>query len=471
MVLQAKTFEDVTKAMESLDAKITQLEETKKKAETDIVSAIFGSSRGSSYPIVGATSDEERALKFFGVDHVAKLIQVNTAAPRYANVPAEVKQVVRDLKMAVNTSRFICQQFRGEPKDHIGATVNLDRFGNVKGMLDNPYGRAELAPRLKAFGSTVATSGDEWVPTLISAMYIDEYQLARVVADKFKEIPLASAPYDMPFKYGSTKARIIGENTAVTGNNFNTGKLTFTPTKFAEYYILPEELNEDSAVAIYEIGTSEVMESQRRAEEAAILNGDNDGTHIDSDTQAGAADLAEKAWKGLRRQAIANSANGGTTNFSAAVISDTNLRTMRQNMKKFGVVPTELLWIVDPVGLQQMMALSSVATLEKYGNQATVITGELARYQGIPIVCSEYMRSDLNASGVYDGVTTNRTALLLVNLRRWFIGMRRPIRIKIMEDLPNQDRWLMASYQRKDFQGMAQSATEVSVSYGYNVLV
>ena len=275
----------------------------------------------------------------------------------------------------------------------------------------------------------------------------------------------------MPTQGGVTKARIIPENTQMTGANFTTGKITFLSTKFSEFFIIPEELNEDSAPAIYQLGTREVVEAQRRAVEAAILNGDNDGTHIDSDTQALGADVAEKAWKGLRRQALANSANNGTTDFSNAVVTEANLRVMRQRMKKFGVNPSELIFFVDPVAYNQMMVLTNVSTIEKYGQAATVVTGELGRYQGVPIVISEYMRSDLNATGVYDGITTTRSGILLVNMRRWYLGMRRPIRVKIQEDLPGQDRWLLASYQRKDFQGFAQSATEVSVSYGLNISV
>jgi len=99
------------------------------------------------------------------------------------------------------------------------------------------------------------------------------------------------------------------------------------------------------------------------------------------------------------------------------------------------------------------------------------MTGELGKYQGIPIVVSDYCRSDLNATGVYDGITVNRTAILLVNTTRAFIGTRRPVQTKISEDLPNQDRWLISSYQRKDFQMFTQSATEVSISYGLNIAV
>jgi HK97 family phage major capsid protein len=452
--------------MKALEDKVTELETRQKTADSESLSAIL---KGSSFPVSGRTSDEERALKFFGCSHPAQLIQVNTSHPRFKHVPQELKQVVVDLKHAVNSARFISQQFYGEGKDHIGVSEKQDRVARVKGMTDHYFGREELAPRLKAFGSTVVGGGDEWVPILISSQYAEELQLERVVQDKFQEIQMASNPYDLPVAGGFTKARKVAENVAVTDTNFTTSKVSFSATKLAEYYILPEELTEDSAPAIYQLGTREVVEAQKRAVESAILNGDDDGTHIDSDTQAGAADLAEKIWKGLRRQALANSANGGTTDFAGSVITEALLRTMRQRMKKAGASPSQLLWIVDPIGLQQMIGLTNVSTMEKYGSSATVVTGELARYAGIPIVTSEFMRSDLNATGVYDGVTTNKTALLLVNISRWYVGMRRPIRVKIQEDLPSQDRWLLASYQRLDFKGFTQSASEISVSYGYNV--
>lgn len=463
----AKAIEDLTKSMDTINKKLDNLEKSRNQDDASIGAIV----RGGSYPIVGGTSDEKRAMQYFGVNHPRQLLTLNTEAPRYKHIPQELKGLVREFKNAVDISRFTAQMFHDQPRDKIGATESQDSVGVVKGMLDHYYGKNELAPRIKAFGSTIATAGDEWVPTIISSQFVEEYQLARVIEDKFQEIPMASNPYQLPIQSGVTKARLVAENTAMTDANFNTGVIEFSAKKFAEYYIMPEELNEDSIVPIYGIAKSEVMEAQRRAVEAAILNGDDDGTHIDSDTQAAGANVAEKAWKGLRRQGLANTANGGTTDFGNAIVSEANLSTQRQRMGKFGVNPKELLWIIDPVVLQQMLRLPSVVTMEKYGSLATVITGELARYQGIPIIVSEYMRSDLNATGVYDGVTVNRTALLLVNMRRWWVGMRRPIRLKVMEDLPNQDRWLMASYQRKDFKGFAQSATEVSVSYGYNVAV
>jgi len=464
------------KEMQELLARIstmeTQLVEAEKKslAEKDeMVKIMTGNAHNS--PILGAGSFEMKALSSFGCSHVKQLLQVNTGLPQFKWVAPEIKQTVLNLKRSVDNARWQAQMFHGAPRDHIGQTPEQDRVANIKCMLDTYYAKSELVPQLKAFGSGVATGGLEWIQTITASNYIQEYASPRVVEDKFRDMPMPSSPWILPIQDGSTIARKIAENTAISATNFTTGKITFTATKIGEHFVLPEELTEDSAVAIFDIGRMEVLNAQSRAGETAVLNGDNDGTHIDSDSQAGAADLAVKLWKGLRRNALANTANGGTTDFSNAAITEANLRVMRQRMGKFGNNPSELIFFVSSVGLQQMMALPSVITVDKYGQFATVLTGELAKYQGIPIVVSDFMRSDLNATGVYDGVTVNRSAILLVNATRAFIGTRRPVQTKISEDLPNQDRWLISSYQRKDFQMFVQSATEVSISYGYNIAV
>jgi HK97 family phage major capsid protein len=462
-------MKELLKRISTMESQLVAAEKKSVEERDEMARIMAGGSHNS--PIIGANSHEARAMSMFGCSHVKSLLEVNTAHAKYSWVPQEVKQSVISLKRAVDNARWSAQMFHGAPRDHIGQNPEQDRTANIKGMLDTYFAKNVLVPQLKAFGSGVAAGGLEWIQTITASNYIAEYETMRVVEDKFRDMPMPSSPWQLPVQDGSTIARKIAENTAITGVNFTTNKLTFTAKKLGEHYVLPEELTEDSAVAIFDIGRNEVVAAQSRACETAVLNGDDDGTHIDSDSQAGAADLAVKIWKGLRRSALANTANGGTTDFSNAAATEANLRVMRQRMGKFGNTPSELVFFVSSVGLQQMMALPSVITIDKYGQYATVMTGELGKYQGIPIVVSDYMRSDLNATGVYDGIVLTRTGILLVNTTRHFIGTRRPVQTKISEDLPNQDRWLISSYQRKDFQMFAQSATEVSISYGVNIAV
>ena len=413
-----------------------------------------------------SNSDEQRALRHFGVSHPKQLLDINVAHPRFKGVPDELKSLVLRFKETVDTARFTAQIFHGDAQDHIGQKEDQDRIAVVKHMIHTRYGKEVLAPALKAFGSTVSGAGDEWVPTLVSSSYIPEYELDYALEKKFELVSMPSNPFDMPKTKSLTKARIAAEGATKTAANFGTEKITLNATKLCEYYEIPEELSEDSAPDFLAAGRKEVVPAQVRASEAAIISGDNDGTHPDSDTQAGAADLAEKAWKGLRAIALANSA---TTSFGGAAVTHANLKIMRSRLGKYGSIPDDLLIIAGPAVYMQLVGLDEVSTVEKFGPMATILKGALAAWQGIPVVNSEQFREDLHASGVYDGMTTNLAGLLMVNLKTFWVGQRRPIKVKVMPSLPSSDQWLMASYRRVDFKGYTQSATLKSVQYGIKI--
>jgi len=425
--------------------------------ETKVQSALGEIEKAKSANIVGgatsfsnrSNSDEQKLLSSFGVSNVKSLIEVNTAHPRFAHINENTKSAVLQLKKDMDIARMQAQIFNGEALDR-----DDERVAHVKGVLETPFARmVDLKARLKSFGSTTAGAGDEWVPTAISASFIEEKELERKLAGAFKEIPLSTNPFQLPVQQGVTKARLISEAAAATDANFSTEKIQFDAKKLVEYYLLPEELNEDSAPAILELARGEVLQAQIRAVEDAIVNGDDTGTHMDSDVTSSASN--QKAWKGLRKLALAASS---TTSFSGAGITKAGLDAMRKQMGKYGTNPKELVWVVGPSAYAQMLNIDEVATLEKFGPQATILTGALAVFRGIPIVVSEFVRENLNASGVYDGTTTNRTVCHLANIRRFYLGLRRPIRVKVQQDARAEyDRWQLVSYQRLDFKGHLQS--------------
>ncbi len=452
---------DVEK-IKDLEARVEKAEKAAKQAEED--KARFIASGGVNNGTSSVNSDEKRAMRYFGARHVKDLFSVNTEDPKYRHVPVELKQLVRQLKEDLDVSRTIQQMFHGEPLD------KGDVSAHVKGVLDgNYYGRDVLAPKLKAFGTGVAGGGAEWVPTIISSQFIEEYELERQVVSQFRQVSMPSSPFDVPVQTNVTVARKQPESCDTADNvaaaSFGTTNLTLNATKLVEYMCLPEELNEDSAPQILSLTRSEVTMAQDRAWETAVINGDTQGTHMDSDVTA--AEDARKAWDGLRRLALANSA---TKDFSASAVTTPNLRAMRTQMGKFGVRERGLVWLVSSRVYQQMIDLPEVTTVDKFGPMATILRGSLAALDGIPIVISEFARDDLNAAGVYDGVTTNLSSVILCNRTRFVWGVRRPIRTRVaMDPTPPGDRWVMASWWRGDFKGLAQSASEASVQLGINI--
>jgi len=455
--------------IKSLEARVAKAEEANAAHEKSQADMIANGGYKSVHSSIN--SDESKALRYFGCGSVKQLLQVNTCDPRFQHVPQELKFLVSSLKNDWDTSRMIQQLVHGERLDR-GPNGDSESFSNVKGILDGSYfAKNVLAPKIKAFGSTVGGEGDEWVPTLVSANYIDEFELARQVASQFRSITMPSNPYDVPIQTNVTTARIQAEtcNPSTASNNFGTGKLTLDAVKLVEFMCLPEELNEDSAPNILGLVRSEIVEAQARAVETAVLNGDTAVTHQDSDVTGG--DDARKAWDGLRKIALANSGNGSVTDFGNLAVTVAKLRDMRTAMGKFGVSERDLVWMVSSKIYHQMRALPEVSTVEKFGPMATLLRGALAALDGVPIVITEYNRDDLNDLGVYDGITDDRSEIKLVNRSRFMLGVRRPIRVRaVMDPTPPGDRWLLASWWRGDFQGHAQSATEVSVSQGINIL-
>lgn len=452
-----KDYEVQTKKVDELAEKNKELEEEKANLVTSI-SRI-------NQPIVGTryNSDEQKAIQLFGVTSVAELIKVNTESEKAKKlVPEHLRAYVRELKERIDVSRMMAQAFRNGSLDQ----GEIEKPVAVKNIFDTYYAKQMLAPMLKAFGSTVTGEGDEWVPTALSNQFIEEFELEKKVADAHSEIRMTTNPYELPIEKNVPEAKTIGEALQATSTNAGTDKLTFSAKKFVQFTRLPEELNEDSAPDIMARTRYNVSEAQRRAREQAILNGDDTATHMDSDIAGGAANLAAKAFKGHRKLALAASS---TVDFGGAAVTLPKIDEMIALMGAFGVNPRDLILVAGPQGYTQLKSLEAVTTVEKFGPQATILSGALAAIRGIPIVVSEYIRETTNATGVYDGITTDQAVLQLINLKRFYIGVRRPIVIRIMMDLPDYDRWLMASYTRWDFKGMAQSATERSTILGLGI--
>jgi hypothetical protein len=117
------------------------------------------------------------------------------------------------------------------------------------------------------------------------------------------------------------------------------------------------------------------------------------------------------------------------------------------------------------------LADPSVITMEKYGPNATIVTGELAKVDGSPIIVSEYVRADLNATGVFDNVTLTRTELITLYLRGFLLGNRRQVTVQVLRELyAEDDQDAIIVSHRKALSPRFPLATEIVNAVAYNAL-
>lgn len=301
------------------------------------------------------------------------------------------------------------------------------------------YGR-EYVPALQAaLDSTTATEGDEWVPTVLSNRLIGRVNLPLKVADLFELIPMTSQPFELP-AVGVSRVRtgIHTEQTADSGQTKfkaitpGTRKVTLTAFTFAGRMLVSKVAEEDAIVAMLPWMQRELLEFMAADIEDAIINGDTTGTHFD--TGVSDADDVRKYWNGLRDIAI-NGQTGTDLNGSDTKLAVANLRANRKIMGKYGADPTKLAHVVSVRGSIDLLDDDDVVTLDKFGDNATIITGQIASVDGSPVVVSEYVSDFQNASGVFDNSTTTQTSAITVHRGGFIRGQRRDMTVQTLHEV------------------------------------
>jgi HK97 family phage major capsid protein len=334
-------------------------------------------------------------------------------------------------------------------------------------MWDNYLGRSSALR--KALDTATATEGAEWVPTLLSADFITKFRLAAKVAALFPDFAMPSNPWKMPYFGGLSASNFyyVGESisdeaTASPPTTPATGDQTLTAKKLKSRIYFSDELVEDSIVPVIETLRADLAVAGTEVLEDLIINGDTTTTHQDSDVVD--SKDRRKAWSGLRKL-CPSATKGSLATFTAM----SHIQAFVTLMGKYGINPAELAFITGGVGYSKFRALTEVITVDKYGPQAVVLTGELGKLLGIPILVSEYIRENLNATGVYDATTMTKTQVLIVNRRGFMLGTRGGVKLTFKAEAEVDQNQLIMSF-RKAFQPRwTPSATVLTIANGYNV--
>lgn len=325
----------------------------------------------------------------------------------------------------------------------------------------------------KALDTGTAGSGSEWVPTGFSAKLIDDVRLKLKVAAMFNRItiPAKVGSYTSPLRGSRRRAYILGEAASDSATKYPTatpptGDLTFSAVKHGVRMLFSDEMEEDSAIAIMPLVREEIVQAISDGEEDATINGDDATTHQDSDVTA--SNDVRKSWDGLRLHAGGSS---GQAAVDISTFSADNLRSIEKGMGRFGVNPAERFWLTSISAYIQWLKMDELLTLDKLGAKATILTGQLGQFDGSPVIVSEFMRQDLNTSGVYDGTTETDTIILLVNRPSfWYADKPGGVKIETRHDIEVGQQIAVGS-RRLDFkQAVTPAASgEETVGLGYSL--
>lgn len=309
-----------------------------------------------------------------------------------------------------------------------------------------------LPARQAAIDTKTTAEGKELLPyPSISTDVIEKLELQLQVLNLFPVINMPSNPFEFPTKgprkHIATLAEAVEAGTPKAKQLIPgmPSKLTLTATKFAGEIVTSKELEEEAAIAILPFMESEMLEWLAYDLEDASVNGDPTAPHFDLDVVA--ADDYRLGWDGLRYNtpATAKVDVGGTA------LTIANVAAVRAKMGKYGLDPNNLVLLVSIPSLYNLIVDPLVTTVDKYGANATLISGELGRIWGIPITASEYLRTDLDSAGI-KGTTGPFTKgiAIIVHKQAFMHGVRRNTTVQVLTELyaeSDQDAVLMTTRQ------------------------
>lgn len=334
----------------------------------------------------------------------------------------------------------------------------------------------------KAFNDSAGV-GAEWIPDQFAAnLYFnieEKSQLPRVVADNLQRQAVDRQTILIPrLERGGRpylKGKITNDNPSqYTASTVTTSQKSISIKGLACRYLIDDAAQEDSAIAVVPALQRQISMDLVDAMEDALINGDDTATHQDDianwniRSRWGASGLGgssdhRRMFKGMRKQALARSSSASLATFTFA-----NLLGLKAQMGELAMQDVVMFASPEAV-LANLLELAEVKTIDVFGPQATVRTGQIAAIAGMPIIMTRFLSADMNASGLYDNVTTNKTGVLLAHAPSWYIFERRGILVETDRRIDVGGTDIVAT-MRATFDTLDLDATK-NVAYGYNVAI
>ena len=279
-----------------------------------------------------------------------------------------------------------------------------------------------------------------------------------VLAPLFREIPMTSANMIIPILPDAGYAEFTGNQAAsgsaphgnldprgdaydpANGAGIVMAERTLSTKKLISQSYLGNETEEDAIMPILPLIRESMVRSHARGIENAILAGD------DAD---GAYGTSGAAFEGLLHLARNDSDfTQSATAFASDTVTAAELLSMRKNMGKYGVNPSDVVYIVSQRTYFELLEDAEFQDANLVGDMATKLSGEIGQVFGSRVLlCDEFATP-----------AVSKFAAIAVNPRNYVLPRLRGVTVESDYEVAAQRRVLVAS-QRIGFTDLIDGVT------------
>lgn len=315
----------------------------------------------------------------------------------------------------------------------------------------------KMAIKDKTKLKTLATTSTmtDWIPAEFQNQVIDLIIAnTSVIAEFFQNIfrwNTGSNKRDYP--YVDWYASFYGvEGNTITDSTADDLKLSLVAKPFKGLYKWTDETDLFTLVEMLPILRNALYVGLAVSIEDSIINGD---TTI-------SAPSPRNHWNGLRKLALTASISSDMSTFNL-----TNFRALLQKLGSYGIRPNELLIVAEESrAYWAFLNDQNFLTIDKVGAKATVLTGQLGIYSGIPLRTSVAIPLT-NTSGQIDATPANNTkgSFIIVNKRPFGVGFYGTPIIETDKDITLGVTYLVM----RQYFAFKNAYSDKGVAVGYNI--
>jgi HK97 family phage major capsid protein len=277
----------------------------------------------------------------------------------------------------------------------------------------------------KAIGITVekalVTSDEgDFIPKEYADEFINLVREKNWCRQLFTAIKMTAATMYIPKVTGDANVYYVSTEVVAPTESKPTyaaaGSVKLEAKKLMGYCQVSNESDEDAKIAMMPLIKESFAASIAKAEEEAMVVGKY--------VVFAAASDRRNAFNGLLKLAV-DAAQ--TVAYATSLIA--TIEAARRKLGVHGRDVKDLVLMVNSYTASALRQLEQVLTIDKYGAQATILSGEVGKVMGITIIENAYIPLDnTNEASLYSPGVANKGVALLVNKKYPIIGDKRQVK-------------------------------------------
>lgn len=422
-----------------------------------------------------ATTAAERMLKDVREEMVEKDKSLSEALEALNGLKDQLKEVAE--------SGELRKAFESDPKNKMKYEDGGDKvfkeltFAEKSGMIYAARAAGIPITETKTFKDLVKKSNMEHWDAGVVGQWEDEYSTTiqnamredLVVEKLFTSIPMSTPTLNMPinpeagdatwvhsaaYRSSANPADETGDGTDTsTGEavNHQLDEQVLIAYKLATREYIGYEEEEDSIVALAPVINDAVARRMAKTSDLAYLR----GAGVLTNTAAYDPILGLEG-RGANTTDVVVAGGAGW----AANVTEDDIADMRRNLGLYGLDASKLVLLVSHDYYYELMKLANFKTVDIYGPNATVMSGEVGRIFGVRVVISQQFDNAAITAG-----TVGTTLAIMTRPDNFLTGILRGIMTEADRDVINQKRVIVSS-RRFAFNDIITGEATVNLEIG-----